>query len=106
MDQTDQPILAWIMAGVLYWCAFAGASIGAVVVALETRNPGLPFVVFTVVLITGLILGGWVGKQNLIDDATDEEDEEANQNKTLFIGIGMVGAFFVSGGIVAAYVVV
>lgn len=106
MDQTDQPILAWIMAGVLYWCAFAGASVGAVIVALETRNPGLPFVVFSVILITGLILAGWVGKQNLIDDVGEEGEEEANQNKTLFIGIGAVAAFFVSGGIVAAYVVV
>lgn len=109
MDQTDQPVLAWFMAGVLYWCAFAGASLGAVVVALKTThphftNPGFIFVVFAVILIAGLALAGWVGKQNLTDDVVDTENEETDQTRNLYIGAGAVVAFFVTGGIVSAYV--
>ena len=90
------------MAGVLYWCAFAGASLGAVVVALETRNPGLPFPVFAVILIVGLGLAGWIGKQTYAEDGVDTEED--NPTRTLCIGVGAVVAFFVTGGIVVAYV--
>ena len=106
MDQTDQPILAWFMSGVLYWCAFAGASLGAVVVALETGNPGLPFPVFAVILIVGLAMAGWIGREKFIEEeVVTDHDEATDQSKSLYVGAGAFTAFLVTGGIVAAYVV-
>ena len=105
MDQADQPTLAWFLSGVLYWLAFAGASIGAVVVALETRDVRYIFPTFAVTLIVGLALAAWVGKETLVDDDVDTEDEGDSSAKTLWVGAGAVTAFFVTGGVVAGYVV-
>ena len=106
MDQTDQPILAWFISGVLYWLAFAGASIGAVVVALETRQVAYVFPTFAVVLIAGLALAGWVGKEKYVEDgAIAEAEEEADQGRGLYVGAGAAVAFLVTAGVVAGYVV-
>ena len=101
MEQTDQPTLAWFLSGALYWLAFAGAAIGAVVVALETRQVAYVFPTFAVVLIAGLALAGWVGKERYVEDGVDTEDE----GRGLYVGAGAVAAFFVTGGIAAAYIV-
>ena len=105
MDQTEQPILAWFLSGVLYWLAFAGASIGAVIVALEVKKVQYIFPTFAVVPIVGLALAAWVGKETFADDDVDTEDKGDNSAKTLWVGAGAVVAFFVTGGIVAGYVV-
>ena len=105
MDRTDQPILAWFLSGVLYWLAFAGASIGAVVVALETTKVQYVFPTFAAVLIAGLALAAWVGKETFTEDNVDTEEEEDKSARTLWVGAGAVVAFFVTGGIVAGYIV-
>ena len=104
MDRTEQPILAWFISGALYWLAFAGASIGAVVVALETRQVAYVFPAFAIVLVAGLALAGWVGGETYIEDGAHAE-EEADEGRGLYVGAGAVVAFFVTGGIAAAYIV-
>lgn len=104
MDQTDQPILAWFLSGALYWLAFAGASIGAVVVALETRQVAYVFPTFAVVLVAGLALAGWVGKEKYVEDGAQAE-EEADQGRGLYVGAGAVVAFLATAAVVAGYVV-
>ena len=102
MNQPDQPVLAWFISGALYFLAFAGASLGAVLVALESRRVEYIFPTFTVILIVGLLGGAWFGNQISVDEEYDKD--EGNANKTLWIGAGAVVAFFVTGGIVAGYV--
>ena len=52
--------------------------------------------------IAGLALAGWVGRETRVDDGAHAE---ADEGRGLYAGAGMDTALFVTGGIVAAYIV-
>ena len=93
-DSSYSPVLRWMGEGFLALTSLFVAAILAVVTALETKNPGVVFVVFIVALI-----GGLAGSHVLFSRYENEQEDQ--ETKTIWNVLGGLIGFIVCGGITA-----
>ena len=90
---------AWLLQGALSCVALFVSGVITVWVALETKSPGVAFIVFVVLFVIGAILVNAVVSRN-----GDEEDGQNNQR--LSIGaLGFAAMFFFGLPIVGLLVI-
>ena len=94
----------WIAEGAIYWCAFAGASLGATAVAIAAKQPVLPFYTFVVVLLAGIAIAMQVSKQPLLNPNDPDAPVQDISSRNKSVATGVILAIAITVAAVLAYI--